>query len=134
MQFANAAMGLFFPVLVFFPIPLNIVAWRDVVRFAPNSASPQWRKVLAYFGATANSLAIALPWAALIYNIIQPNSTSTDAGLDGFLFMEIAAVLAVVSAIAGALSPRGIRLALIVCNLMWILVVLSFLMIPVGIL
>jgi hypothetical protein len=69
-----------------------------------------WRKMAGLLGLTANTLAIAVPFVACLYQFTR-NTYSLNVPMPDFpLIIRFAFFLAVCGLIGGLLAPRRIRL------------------------
>jgi hypothetical protein len=124
-----------FLVFVFAPIALNIALWRRVRRPPLEATTARWRRQISYLAVIANSLAIALPWIVFLQAYLLLNYRKHpipgDALLNGELWLDISAVLAAFSILIAAVSPRGIRLLLVISGTM---LICTWVIIPRGVL
>ena len=124
-----------FLVFVFAPIALNIVLWRRITSPSLDATIAGWRMQIAYLGVIANSLAIALPWIVFLQAYIELNYIKHpilgEALFDGELWLDISAALAAFSILIGVVSPRGIRLFLVISGTV---LICTWVMIPRGVL
>jgi hypothetical protein len=114
---------LFF-VAAFTPFFLNIILWRRLRYMTADDLS--WQRQAAYLGVLSNSLAIALPLIVFLQSVMLIGPTPGDSFLDAGVFFKMSAILAIFSILMGALSPRKIRLPLVLSGLMlcsvWVMI------------
>ena len=127
-------MELFFVIVVFLPVALEIVVWLRLRDKTVGDISTPWRKQIAYVGLATNCLAFAMPWGLFLYNYILLNRgrpVSGDEMIDVSLVAKGSLALAALSLALGILGPKHVRILLILSALS---VGCFWLLIPVGIL
>ena len=87
-----------------------IIGWWRWQGVKTDSTTVPWRKMVGLLGLTANTLAIAVPFVACLYQFTR-NTYSLNVSMPNFpLIIRFAFFLAVCGLIGGILAPRGIRL------------------------
>ena len=101
--------GSLFLTVLFLAVCPSIGWWRwQGVK--TDSTTVLWRKMVGLLGLTANTLAIAVPFVACLYQFTR-NTYSLNVSMPNFpLIIRFAFFLAVCGLIGGVLAPRRIRL------------------------
>ena len=87
-----------------------IIGWWRWQGVKTDSTTVLWRKIAGLLGLTANTLAIAVPFVACLYQFTR-NTYSLNVSMPNFpLIIRFAFFLAVCGLIGGVLAPRRIRL------------------------
>ncbi len=87
-----------------------IIGWWRWQGVKTDSTTVLWRKMAGLLGLTANTLAIAVPFVACLYQFTR-NTYSLNVSMPNFpLIIRFAFFLAVCGLIGGILAPRRIRL------------------------
>ena len=87
-----------------------IIGWWRWQGVKTDSTTVLWRKMAGLLGLTANTLAIAVPFVACLYQFTR-NTYSLNVSMPNFpLIIRFAFFLAVCGLIGGVLAPRRIRL------------------------
>ena len=87
-----------------------IISWWRWQGVETDSTTVLWRKMAGLLGLTANTLAIAVPFVACLYQFTR-NTYSLNVSMPNFpLIIRFAFFLAVCGLIGGLLAPRRIRL------------------------
>ena len=87
-----------------------IIGWWRWQGVKTDSTTVLWRKMAGLLGLTANTLAIAVPFVACLYQFTR-NTYSLNVSMPNFpLIIRFAFFLAVCGLIGGLLAPRRIRL------------------------
>ena len=87
-----------------------IISWWRWQGVKTDSTTVLWRKMAGLMSLTANTLAIAVPFVACLYQFIR-NTYSLNVSMPNFpLIIRFAFFLAVCGLIGGILAPRRIRL------------------------
>lgn len=125
--------GVLFVVLILLPIALNVTGWLRFRKAARDHSLTGWRKLIVRWGVLANSLALAIPWAVILFamysfaNHRQPSAYEIDWNktVIGIL------ILSMYSLIASIMAPGWLRVTLMLNSL----IVAGFVLaIPVGVL
>ncbi len=87
-----------------------IIGWWRWQGVKTDSTTVLWRKMAGLLGLTANTLAIAVPFVACLYQFTR-NTYSLNVSMPNFpLIIRFAFFLAVCGLIGGVFAPRRIRL------------------------
>ncbi len=87
-----------------------IIGWWRWQGVKTDSTTVLWRKMAGLLGLTANTLAIAVPFVACLYQFTR-NTYSLNVSMPNFpLIIRFAFFLALCGLIGGILAPRRIRL------------------------
>ena len=130
----NHRVETFFLIVVFLPIALDIVVWLRLRDEIIGDIPKPWRMKVAYIGLATNCLAFAMPWVVFVYNyFLDTSGRSYSAGevLDYNVFLKLTFGLTAVSLGLGILSPKHVRILLLLSAL---IVPCFWLVIPHGIL
>jgi hypothetical protein len=123
-----------FTMLVVLLPALNVWGWWALKRMNQDEATARWRKLAALLGLVANSLAIALPFAAVLYGVYIDHLKGRINGsdiLDTSFALRAALAFGAFGLVAGTIAPSRIRLSLMLGGFGTCLVILS---IPIGVL
>jgi hypothetical protein len=102
-----------------------IIGWLRWHGVETDSTTVQWRKVAGLLGLTANSLAIAVPFVACLYQFTR-NTYSLNVPMPDFpLIIRFSFFLAIGGLIGGVLAPRRIGLVTAVGGLIISSVILA---------
>jgi hypothetical protein len=95
-----------------------IIGWWRWHGVKNDSTTVLWRKMLGLLGLTANTLAIAVPFVACLYQFTR-NTYSLNVPMPDFpLIIRFSFFLSLGGLIAGVLAPRRIRLVIAAGSLM----------------
>ena len=94
---------------------MNVIVWRQLRRVTVADAPASWRRLVAYLGIATNSFAFAIPAGHLIYTSILLNGHRLAYAPDtfnGLLVTRVSCVLALLTLVLAAMSPKNVRLQL----------------------
>jgi hypothetical protein len=87
-----------------------IIGWWRWQSLKTDSATVPWRKIAGLLGLTANTLAMAVPLVACLYQYARNTYSLNVPMADWPLIIPSSFFLSVSGLIAGVLAPRRIRL------------------------
>jgi len=124
------------PVVLVIVFALNVAGWWRLTRADRSATMSRWRKRAALIGLIANTLAIALPFTAVLYGIyieylIRRGPVKGSDIVDVASALPAGLCFAACGLLSGTLAPSRIRLLIVLGGLVTCLVILS---IPVAIL
>jgi predicted signal transduction protein with EAL and GGDEF domain len=125
-----------FPGVLFIVCALNVAGWWRLTRAGQDATTSRWRKRAALMGLIANTLAIAVPFAAFLYGIyigylMRRGPVKGSDIVDVYFALPVGLCLAVCGLLSGTLAPNWIRLPIVLGGVVTCLLILS---IPIGIL
>lgn len=131
MQLAFLALG---PIV---PVVLDVVAWR---RLRSASRSPNdvasWRLRVGYAALATSALAYILPIGSILYNLALYSTGRPVMGnqeIDIVTVIEASLVIALLSLVLGTISPKGVRILIMLSAALVILFGLSIFALPHGV-
>jgi hypothetical protein len=87
-----------------------IIGWWRWHGVKTDSTTVLWRKIAGLLGLTANTLAIAVPFVACLYQFTRNTYSLNVPMADWPLIIPFSFLLSVCGLIGGVLAPRRIRL------------------------
>jgi hypothetical protein len=103
-------------------VGLNVAGWWAASRMSQDANTARWRKRAGLIGLVANTLAIALPFAAFLYGVyvdhlISRGPVNASDVLDLGFVIPVSVALVAFGLVAGAIAPSRLRLAVVVGGL-----------------
>jgi hypothetical protein len=87
-----------------------IIGWWRWQGIKTDSTTVRWRKIVGLMSLTANSLAIAVPFVACLYQFTRNTYSLNVPMADWPVIIPFSFFLSVCGLIGGVLAPRRIRL------------------------
>jgi len=107
-------------------LPLNVFAWWQFMRAAPDESRASLRRRATTIGLVANTVTAVLPWLSFAANVIRPDGLGLSTGA----FILAGLIFAVASIVIGAFAQSRVRLPLIMAS---VLACYFWLILPSGI-
>jgi hypothetical protein len=129
----RAVQDVLFFVVLLLELGLIAAGWRFYVKNRKKAEIVAWRKWMSLIGVIANTGAIAVPFASIVYMIVYPwvGLRMNLPMIDADIMVNANLICSLCGVIAGILSPPRSRFAITLGSLIIALLVVS---IPMGVL
>lgn len=117
------------------PVILDVIAWRRLRSATRIPVQPvKWRLRIGYAALGTSASAYIIPVGSILYNFaLYSTSPQANSDIDIVAAIEASLVIALSSIVLGFISPKGIRILVILSAALVILFGLSIFALPHGV-